>query len=216
MKTAIVVGATGATGRYITDYLLKSEHYQRVIAFSRRDLGLTHKKLAVNLVDFDQIDQWSEQIQGDDLFSALGTTLKLAGSKEAQYKVDHDYQIAIASAARNNGVKRLFLVSSPGANPKSKGFYLRMKGELDQAILGLGFSVCVLIKPFLINGERPDKRNGEAIGITITSVLSKLPGLKNFQPLTGKQIGKSIVRYAEQDIPAGNHEMTMDKILAQL
>ena len=104
MKTALVIGATGLTGRYITHNLLAAEAYEQVVVFSRRALPEQHPKLVNHVVDFDHIDHWAELVNGDDLFSALGTTLKAAGSKAAQYKVDYTYQADVmAAAARRPG-----------------------------------------------------------------------------------------------------------------
>jgi N-acetyl-gamma-glutamylphosphate reductase len=98
-KTAIVIGATGVTGKEITRYLLLSDHYEQVLVFSRKKLILQHEKLINHVVDFDHIEQWSALVKGDDLFSAMGTTRKQAGSQSKQYTVDFSYQANVMATA---------------------------------------------------------------------------------------------------------------------
>ena len=108
MKTAIIIGATGVTGAPLTRMLLESAQYSKVIAFSRNPLGIDHEKLENHIVDFDLIDSWKPLVKGDDLFSAMGTTLRQAGSQEAQYRIDYTYQAEVARVARENGVLKTF------------------------------------------------------------------------------------------------------------
>ena len=105
----------------------------------RRSLNINNPKLEEHIVDFDKIELWKNNLSGDELYSALGTTIKKAGSKEAQYKIDFTYQYEAAKAASENGVKKYLLVSSLGANSKSSNFYLRMKGSLDEKVQQLSF-----------------------------------------------------------------------------
>ena len=125
---ALVIGATGAVGSDLVEQLLKDDAFERVTVFVRRPLAVENPKLTVHIIDFDHPEQWRELLQGDVLFSCLGTTIKAAGSQEAQWKVDYTYQYEAAKAARENGVEAYALVSSIGASPKAKFFYTRMKG----------------------------------------------------------------------------------------
>lgn len=100
---AIVIGATGAVGKELVKVLLSRPDYETVITFTRRPLGIDSPKLESHVIDFDRPDTWEDLVRGDVLFSALGTSLKQAGSKEAQYKIDHDYQLSFARAARAKG-----------------------------------------------------------------------------------------------------------------
>jgi uncharacterized protein YbjT (DUF2867 family) len=97
---ALLIGATGATGKDLLDLLLKDDDFHRVDIFVRRDVDSNHEKLNVHVIDFEKPDQWKHLVRGDVLFSCLGTTLKAAGSKEAQWKIDYDYQYEFAKAAR--------------------------------------------------------------------------------------------------------------------
>ena len=116
---AIIIGATGATGKDLVDLLLQDSVFDAIHVFVRRPLTISDPMVKTHIVDFEQIDNWKSEIQGDVLFSCLGTTLRAAGSQEAQWKVDYDYQFNFAKAARENGVPTLVLMSSMGANPQS-------------------------------------------------------------------------------------------------
>ena len=111
-RTAIVIGATGLVGHELVQQLLQDQRFVRVVVLGRRNSGFVHARLEEHLISFDQPEQWRHLVKGDVLFSALGTTLKTAGSKEAQYKVDHTYQLEVAKAAAANGVPVYVLVSS--------------------------------------------------------------------------------------------------------
>ena len=134
MKTAIIIGATGLVGNQLIEKLLNDNRYNRIKIFVRKPSSITHPKLEEHAVDFEKLEQWKNKITGDEIYSAMGTTIKKAGSKEAQYKIDFTYQYECAKAASENGVGKYLLVSSAGANSKSGNFYLRIKGELDEKV----------------------------------------------------------------------------------
>lgn len=169
---AIVIGATGLVGKSIVQELLEDNVWSSISTFSRRSLPIEHAKLHQNIVDFEKMPEWQNRIQGDVLFSALGTTIKAAGSKEAQYRIDHDYQYDIAKAALQNGAKTLVIISSVNADSGSKIFYLRMKGELEDKLKKLSFSSLNILRPGPLKGERSEKRTSE---IVYQYVLESLP-----------------------------------------
>ncbi|HEX7356077.1 MAG TPA: NAD(P)H-binding protein [Ignavibacteriaceae bacterium] len=150
MKTAIIIGATGLVGSELTKKLLIDNRYDKVKVFVRRTTGISNTKIEEHIVDFDKIDTWKNHITGDELYSALGTTIKKAGSKEVQYKIDFDYQYITAKLASENGVQKYLLVSSIGANSKSKNFYLNMKGNLDNAVQLFPFDQILIFRPSIL------------------------------------------------------------------
>jgi uncharacterized protein YbjT (DUF2867 family) len=218
MSTAIVIGATGATGQPLVKYLLASDHYQQVIVFCRRLLTFDDPKLTQHQVDFEQLCDWQHLLSGDDLFSAMGTTRRLAGSKAAQYKIDYSYQAGVIAAAKANGVQRLFLISAPGADASSMMFYSRIKGQLDDFAAKQGFATLAIFKPSLIVAERPDKRPAEQFGSWLltkaASSLTKLP----FRPISAEQLAEAMVRCAscKPALAAGSHSYTLAEIFEWL
>lgn len=181
--TALVIGATGATGSELVAQLIEDPHFNSVVVFSRRPLSITDPKLICHIVDFDNPQSWAHLVQGDVLFSALATTLKQAGSQKEQYKIDYTYQYQTAETAANNGVGTYVLVSAMGANANSRFFYPRIKGQLDKAVSALPFKQIHIFRPgFLL--RQPDKiRPMEKVGIAIVNGLNKIGLLKSQKPL---------------------------------
>ncbi|NOX85409.1 MAG: NAD(P)H-binding protein [Chlorobi bacterium] len=193
-KTALVIGSTGLVGRLLVLNLLEDNCFEKIISFSRRSLDINHSKLREYLIDFEEVNKWKEWVRGDVLFSALGTTIKQAGSKAAQYKVDFTYQYEVARIAAENQVSRYVLVSSLGADPTSRIFYSRMKGELDEAVRKLGFEKISIVRPSALKGEREKERKSERIVIAVTgSVIKILPFLKKYQPIDAGIVARAMI-----------------------
>lgn len=200
MKTAIVIGATGLVGSYITLKLLDDSRYSKVKVFVRNSLEVKHPKLEEHIVDFEKLDLWKDEIKGDELYSALGTTIKKAGSKNAQYKIDFTYQYETAKAAAKNGVKSYMLISSAGANYKSSNFYLRMKGNLDEKVQLLNFEKIRIFRPSILVGLRSEKRVGESIGIKIAGLITRIiPALKRYKPIKASIVAEAMIVSANQN-----------------
>ena len=200
MKTAIVIGATGLIGKHLTNLLFDNPDYSTVKVFVRRSLNTSNPKLEEHLVNFDKIDNWKSIITGDDLFSAMGTTIRKAGSKEAQYKIDVTYQYEFAKTAAENGVSSYFLVSSSGANAKSKLFYMRIKGELEEKVKLLPFNKIRIFRPSLLIGERDEKRFGEKAAERLLKIVVPLfPFLKNQRPIEGEKVARAMIVSANED-----------------
>ncbi|NWF89602.1 MAG: NAD(P)H-binding protein [Ignavibacteriaceae bacterium] len=201
MKTAIVIGATGLVGKCIVNHLIHDDRYNVIKVFTRRTLNLVNPKLQEYLVDFDMIKLWKDKIRGDDLFSAMGTTIKQAGSQEKQLKVDFHYQYEFAKAACENGVNKYLLVSSAGANSKSSNFYLRIKGELDDKIIALSFNQIFIFRPSILVGQRDIKRFQEDVGIKLMKYLTKfIPLIKKYRPIEATTVAKAMIESANSNI----------------
>ncbi|MFA7229426.1 MAG: NAD(P)H-binding protein [Melioribacteraceae bacterium] len=197
MKTAIVIGATGLIGKQITLNLLKDERYSKIKIFARRESGIKSSKLEEHIVDFGQIEKWKSEVAGDELYSAMGTTIKKAGSKDNQYKIDFTYQYETARAAAENGVEKYLLVSSAGANYKSSNFYLRIKGELEEKSVQLPFKKISIFRPSILLGMREEERFAERIGIPLAKgITSLIPLLKKYKPIEGKTVAEAMIKCA--------------------
>lgn len=195
--TAIVIGATGLVGGHLIRLLLEDDEYVEIRTFVRRPSGVQDPKLQEHVVDFDAIEEWVDLINGDVLFSTMGTTLKRAGSKKAQYRVDFTYQFQFARAAAANGVGRYVLVSSAGADPGSRIFYSRMKGELEEAVKELPFQKIVILRPSILLGEREERRPAEKLGGVLAGVVARIvPPLRKYRPIEAKSVARAMVEAA--------------------
>ena len=197
-KHALLVGATGATGKDLLDLLLNDKDFHQVDIFTRRGLEVQHKKLRVHVIDFDKPDQWKHLVKGDVLFSCLGTTLKAAGSKEAQWKIDYDYQYNFAKAARQNNVESYVLVSASNASPNSSFFYVRMKGQLEDAVKALGFNKLIIFNPPLLIRKNSD-RSMEVAGKKILQFFNKIGFFLSQKPLPTEILAQAMINIAKTD-----------------
>ena len=191
-KTAIVIGATGLVGKALLKQLLEDKKYKKVVAFSRRDPGFESPKLELHLIDFAEKAEWEHLVKGDVLFSALGTTMKQAGSKDAQYLVDYTFQHQFATAAKKNGATSLVLISSSGADARSRYFYMRIKGELDRDVQKLNFENTQILRPGPLIGEREQPRSGEGFLKFSMSILNGIGLFKKYKPISGEDVAKAM------------------------
>ena len=192
---AIIIGATGATGKSLLPLLTEHSEIERIDCFGRRDPDFFHPKLYAHQIDFARVDTWRNEVQGDVLFACLGTTLKAAGSKEAQWAIDYEANLEFAKAARENGVHTLVLVSASGANAASRLFYQRMKGELEQALIALNFPRLIIFRPPLLIRPNSD-RLGEKVAERIFLVLNRIGMLKNQRPLAVEALAQAMLKAA--------------------
>ena len=193
--TANIIGATGLVGKQLVLQLLDDKNFDKVRIFVRRDTGIQHPKLEQQIVDFSKQESWEKLLTGDVLFSALGTTLKQAGSKKKQYEIDFTYNLNFAQKAKENGIENYVLVSSVGANSKSGIFYTRMKGELDEAVAKIGFENLVILRPASLTGDRKEKRIAEKISIPVLNVLTGFT-MKKYRPISDKVVANAMINAA--------------------
>lgn len=189
---ALVIGATGATGKDLVKKLLADQDFDQVDVFVRKPLGVENPKLTAHIVNFDQPEEWKNLVKGDVAFSCLGTTLKAAGSKEKQWKVDFDYQYEFAKIAKDNNVDDYVLVSSYGANPQSKIFYSRMKGELEEQVKGLHFNKITIFQPGMLERKSSD-RSGEVLGGKIIKFVNKFGLFESMKPLPTDVLAQAMI-----------------------
>ena len=189
---ALVIGATGATGKDLVKQLCQDSDFDEIDIFVRRFSDFHHEKVKAHLVDFDHPEEWKHLVKGDVAFSCLGTTLKSAGSKENQKVIDYDYQFNFAKAAKENNVQDYILVSAYGASPDSKIFYSRIKGELEEAVKNLKFEKTTIFKPGMLERKNTD-RNGEVFGLKIIKFLNKFGLFKSQKPLPTSVLAKAMI-----------------------
>jgi uncharacterized protein YbjT (DUF2867 family) len=153
-KIVLLAGASGLVGSHVLDALLAAPDIGRVFAITRRPLGREHPRLANRTVQFDAIETQLKGIIGHVAVCCLGTTRRQAGSEKAFRQVDIDYVLAFARTAKAALAQRFVVVSSVGANPSSKNFYLRTKGEMEEAVVSVGFASLDILQPGVLLGIR--------------------------------------------------------------
>ena len=189
MKKALVVGGTGLVGNQLIQLLLADGRYA-VTALVRKPMPINHHQLTQTVFDFDKPDK--SLVVADEIFCCLGTTIKVAGSKPAFYKVDFEYVLSIAQIAHANGAPKFALVSSMGANKDSAIFYNKTKGAIEAAVTSVGYTSLFIVRPSMLLGDRKEFRLGEKIGQAIMSVISfAIP--KKYKAIEARQVAKAMI-----------------------
>ena len=207
---ALIIGATGATGKDLVTQLLTDDTYSEVHCFVRKPLPLTHPKLHAHVIDFDTPEAWADLLHGDVAFSCLGTTLAVAGSKEAQWRVDYYYQYTFAQQCKANRVPTFVLVSAAGATAQSKLFYNRMKGQLEDAVKALGFSRLLIFQPSVLVRKGSDRKE-EQFGLKMIVLLNKIGLFKRYRPMPTEILAEKMLS-AVYNSPKGTFTFVLDKI----
>ena len=173
MTTVLLVGATGLVGRSVLQLALADARVARVVAPTRRALPI-HPKLFNPLIDFEQLPEDADWWAVDAVICTLGTTIKVAGSQAAFYRVDHDLPLQVGQLALRHGAKAYALNSALGADPASRVFYSRTKGELERDLAALGFASLTFVRPGLIGGDRQAARPAEQAAVKVSQWLRPL------------------------------------------
>jgi uncharacterized protein YbjT (DUF2867 family) len=194
----LVAGSTGLVGRATVSALLAAPDVTAVTALVRRAWpeAPADPKLAVLAIDFARLETLPAFRVADAVICALGTTMKQAGSEAAFRLVDHDYPLALARAARTAGVRHYLLVSALGADPESRVFYNRVKGETEADIRKLDFPCITIARPSLLLGPREEFRLGEAFG-RIAGLLAP----PNWRPVRAAQVAAALVDAVRRGAP---------------
>ncbi|MCZ4408735.1 oxidoreductase [Cryomorphaceae bacterium 1068] len=196
---AVIAGATGLIGTFLVDRMKTDKDVMTVTALTRRD-GEQVGKVAWTKVDFDNLDDLKNACDGaSHAFCCLGTTINTAGSKEAFRKVDHDYVIDFAKAAKSQGIERFSVVSAIGSSADSSVFYNKVKGEMERDLENIGFASLHVFHPSLLLGPRKEDRLGEKIGTVGMKLVSPLMmgSLTKYKPIHVKTVAGAMLRLAK-------------------
>ncbi|MGO8815887.1 MAG: NAD-dependent epimerase/dehydratase family protein [Terriglobia bacterium] len=200
MKRALVFGSSGFVGSHLLSELLNGPDYGQVTAVTRKSLKITHPRLRTVIADYDSLAGVKSEIAADEVFLALGTTKANSPKKAEYYQVDHDYPVLAARIAKESGAKSVFLVTAVGANPHSKFFYVRTKGETERDVIALNFEHTHLFRPSMILGNRERKRSllEEAL-MRCWPAINPLLTWKGdkYKGITGEDIAKALMRSAK-------------------
>jgi len=195
-RTALLAGASGLVGDALLSLLVTSQHYRRVHALLRRTRqGIeASAKLTIHQIDFARLPPTFPTV--DDVFIALGTTIKIAGSEAAFRQVDFDFVVNIARAALAAGAKRLGVVSALGADPTSRIFYNRVKGEMEIAVMQIGYESVVIAEPSLLLGDRAalgqPPRSGELWAARLLPPLAWMMP-KSVRPIPARAVASALL-----------------------
>ena len=200
----VIAGASGVVGRRALHHLLVSYDVGGVVALGRRTLPVQDDKLLSKVVDLRNKTATAAEIPDGTAVAicCLGTTLKTAGSKEAFRAVDHDAVVTFAEAARERGARRFVLVSSLGANPRTRNFYLRTKGATEDELARLDFAQLTVLRPSFIDdeGAREERRPLERVTLPIArSIFAVIGKTSRYAPIPAEVVGKAVVRLAFDD-----------------
>jgi uncharacterized protein YbjT (DUF2867 family) len=210
MRTALVAGASGLTGKQCVYLLLEAKEYMKVIALVRVPLKITHRKLLQVVVDYDNLEAYRQQLTADDVFCCLGTTIKVARTRENFKKVDLEYPVKLGRITLQNGAAQFLLVSAMGADIHSRIFYSRVKGETEAAVTALGFPSLSIFRPSMLTGERKEQRFGESIGKWLTRIFRFLIP-SQYRSIEGVVVARAMVRTALKNVP-GTRILRSDEI----
>jgi uncharacterized protein YbjT (DUF2867 family) len=203
--TATIIGATGLIGGYLLEELLKDDYFDAVRILIRRPLELTHQRLEKKLVDFHDAESFRLALEGSDVvFCSIGTTQKkVKGDKAAYRKIDFDIPVNAARFCKMGGCEKFILVSSVGANSKSNSFYLKLKGEVEDAVKAVGLKTVYIMRPSMLLGDRKEYRLGEKIWTPVMKVISLLLPSK-YKPVHGRDVAKAMVALAKNGKEGNN------------
>jgi uncharacterized protein YbjT (DUF2867 family) len=197
-RTAVLAGASGLVGGYCLEALLREPRYERVIALVRRPLARRHEKLAEE--ELDRVDELAFPAEAD-IFCALGTTMRKAGSKAAFRQVDFERPKRLAERGAVCGAAQFVLVSSVGADTRSRNFYLRVKGETEREVAALPFRAVHIFRPSFLTGPRVENRPGEKLAMAVAKKLGFLlrGGLEKYRAIPAETVGRAMVAAALRD-----------------
>ena len=204
-KEATIFGVTGLIGSEILKVLIDDISFKKINIVTRTSYLLTHEKIKNHIIDFSDYTAILKTIENSDIvFAAIGTTQsKVKGDKKAYRKIDYDIVLDIAKACKESNTSHFSFVSSAGADLKSNSFYLKLKGEIENAILNLNLLSTSVLRPSLLLGKRKEKRFGEKIAQLIMPILSSfMPSI--YRPIKANLVAKSMIEISKSAQPGFN------------
>lgn len=210
-----MAGATGLIGNHVLQFLLADETWTRVVTVGRRLTPHKHEKLEQRVLDLGELETVSDLPSLDDVFCCLGTTIRQAGSQPAFRQVDHAFVVGLGRAGLRAGATQFLLVSAIGADPGSRVFYSRVKGETETAIGRLHYRSTQIFRPSLLLGERREFRFGERAAMMAAPVLSAMliGRLRRYRPIEAETVARAMVNLATE-APLGPNIFEYDAMIA--
>jgi uncharacterized protein YbjT (DUF2867 family) len=202
MKTALLFGSSGLVGGHLLNQLIKDTNYSKIKLFVRSDAGINDPKVEIIKTDFNNLQNYKEDIKGDDCFFCIGTTKQNSPDKDEYKRVELEIPKEIAKIAKSNLVNSFIFVSALYANSKSSGEYIRFKGLVEEELKRLNFLKIGIMRPSFLIGIRKEKRVSETIGIFIFNLISTLllGPLKKMKPIHSETVAKAMIRTANENL----------------
>lgn len=220
MATATIFGASGLTGSALTELLLNDAAFKSIKVVVRKLLNAHHEKLQQVVIDFSQLRDYPDLFSSDHIFCCLGTTMeKEKGNKETYKIVDKEYPVEIARNSAMHNCKSLHIMSSMGANPNSKIFYSKLKGEMQEEVIAewegkISHSALCIYQPGLLEGDRKEKRFGEGFGKIVMRILNPIliGDLRKYKSIQAKDVALVMMHNALH-LNSGLHIIKNDALL---
>ena len=202
MDIAIITGSSGLIGGHLLHQLNKNDNYNKIKLFVRLETSINEPKIEIIKTDFNYLENYKEDIKGDDCFFCIGTTKQNSPDKNEYQKVELDIPKKVAKIARTNSVNSFIFISSIYANPKSSGDYVKFKGLVEEELKKLNFSNLGILRPSFLMGDRKENRAGEKIGILTFRLLSPLllGPLKKMKPINSEKVAKAMIKIANENL----------------
>jgi len=204
-KTAIVLGGTGLTGSLLIKRLLADDTYACIKLFSRKASGIKSEKVKEFVGDLFQMEQFKDEFTADEVFCCIGTTSSKTKDRVVYKAIDFGIPSAAARLARENKIPTFLVISSMGANARSRIFYSRTKGEMEQAVSDEKIPYTYILRPSLILGKRDERRFGESFGAVVLKIASAflVGSLKKYRAIEADSIAAAMIRLALSKPPSG-------------
>ena len=194
-RTALLAGASGLVGGHCLEHLAADPFYSTVIILVRRPVDRAlPPKVQQLVIDFDHLHALPADVRADDIYCALGTTIRQAGSAQAFRKVDLTYPVSLARMTLERGARQFLVVSSLGANPEARVLYSRVKGEMEQAVMSLPFTSVTVFRPSLLLGDRKEFRLGEEVAKRFAFLTPA-----RYKPIAARRVARAMVAVAKTD-----------------
>ena len=202
MKTALVFGSSGLVGSHLVRLLNKNSIYEKIKLFVRSTSEIKTSKIEIINTDFNNLSNHKEDINGDDCFFCIGTTKKNTPDKDEYRRIEYDIPVEIAKIAKSNSINSFFYVSSGFADSKSSSAYLKNKGQVEEELIKLNFSILGIMRPSFLVGNRKEKRPGEEVGIFFFKIFSPLllGPLKKMRPIQSEKVAKVMIKVASENL----------------
>lgn len=202
-KTAIILGASGATGSELLQLLLADSRYAKIKLFARSSIGIANPKIEEFIIDMFQLENYAADFTAHDVFCCIGTTKAKTPNKDEYYKIDFGIPVAAAKLAKVNNIPNFIVISAIGANKNSSVFYNRTKGEMQEAVLAQNLANVHVLQPALILANRKDNRFAEKLAAVAMKVLNPLlwGSAAKYKSITAATIAKAMVWLANNSYP---------------